>query len=806
MKRIVLSLILVFSVSIGVMAQESYSSYRYVQSLLLEFPNEQAKIGYFYYTGTGGFVQDYNQAYQWFKKAADKGNSYAQYYLGLCYKNGHGVKKNRSIAFDWFKKSADQNYVDAMYEVGYAYEHGEVVSKNMLSAADYYYLPALCDYMDATYRLGCIYYKGYARPKHVYDNAQYFLEKALEKMDPQADAKRIAEAKKMLGDIYCQEGNKFYHSGNSSEYVRAYLNYQEGADTYGNYEAHYGWGNCCFYGRGTKKNIPEAINHYTLAASHGVVDAQYALGLCYKNGTGVPVDEYTAYQWLLKAAQGGKVDAFYEVGSKQEELMLLDEAAQWYLALIDKGNKAQKAQAEQRLEVLASLDVKAAKEYINSASVVVKGYFSDEAIYILDPATNEYNFCGTGTWEATDFPVGTYTIKRTYDRWEDQYETIVIKHPSTTYSFGKMQPKEGTLSVQSTPDKADLYLNDIPIGKTPWEGNLQVGDYLVQLKKEGRVPSEVYTVTVPYQQKVTTRVQLKNEAVYGADTHPDHYLEPTYGLDLTQLNKLKHYVGLRYGWIPKRFGLEVATLYGINNQELSATIGPSFRLTKFSSPLSLQFSLGAGAMHRFTDNHTTWVLDAGLRFGFEDKMEADEFAWWSFTLGTRYYDQRFIPTVSVSLMPVRAFSMLAQIEEDIPCIFTEVQTGYEFGSKQWMMGGHIDYISTHLGVGTSFMVGFKGGWDVTAGPLFRLTTDAEDVDLQVYQGFGYGSWGLNKGFVAESGIRFAFDGDLTYWEMWNFSIGCIYDGKGTVAATIGVSLPIVSIIGTAGIAAPFYFW
>ena len=93
MKRIVLSLILVFSVSIGVMAQESYSSSRYVQSLLLEFPNEQAKIGYFYYTGTGGFAQDYNQAYQWFKKAADKGNSYAQYYLGLCYKNGHGVKK-----------------------------------------------------------------------------------------------------------------------------------------------------------------------------------------------------------------------------------------------------------------------------------------------------------------------------------------------------------------------------------------------------------------------------------------------------------------------------------------------------------------------------------------------------------------------------------------------------------------------------------------------------------------------------------------------------------------------------------------
>ena len=174
-------------------------------------------------------------------------------------------------------------------------------------------------------------------------------------------------------------------------------------------------------------------------------------------------------------------------------------------------------------------------------------------------------------------------------------------------------------------------------------------------------------------------------------------------------------------------------------------------------------------------------------------------------MGTRYYDKRFIPTVSVSLMPVRALTMLAKIEEDFPCFFTEIQTGYEFGSKQWMLGAHLDYISSHLGVGTSFMVGFNGGWDVTAGPVFRLTPDDLVLDLQVYQGFGYGSWGYNQGFMAESGIRFAFDQEFPYWGLWSFNIGCIYDGKGTVAATIGFSLPIVSIIGTAGIAAPFYF-
>lgn len=147
-------------------------------------------------------------------------------------------------------------------------------------------------------------------------------------------------------------------------------------------------------------------------------------------------------------------------------------------------------------------------------------------------------------------------------------------------------------------------------------------------------------------------------------------------------------------------------------------------------------------------------------------------------------------------------ALAAMAVEDFSCIYTELQAGYDFPSNQWMMGAQFAYIPGHFGFGTSFMVGFDGGWDVTGGPVFRLTTDATVFDLQVYQGFGYGGY-YYKGFIAETSLRFAFGRRLPYWGLWSFNIGCLY-GPEAKAITFGVSLPIVSIIGTSGLGTIFY--
>jgi hypothetical protein len=284
------------------------------------------------------------------------------------------------------------------------------------------------------------------------------------------------------------------------------------------------------------------------------------------------------------------------------------------------------------------------------------------------------------------------------------------------------------------------------------------------------------------------------------DEHPDHYLEPMYAYDVWSTKD--HYVGLRYGWIPRHFGLNLSALYGIGTSEISATLGPTFRLTRLASPLSLQLSLGVGAMYRQSDNHLTWTGDAALRFGFRESFSDSDFAWWSISLGARYYDNRFIPTASISLMPIRGLILAAQEEEDFPCIYVDAQTGYQLTEGEFLLGAQLSYIPSHVGLTGSFFVGLDGGWDVTAGPSFRLTTDNIPFDLQVYQGFGYGRYacsnyarypsGEYSGFLAESSMRFAFGYKKPYFGMWSFSVGCVY-GPETTIVTCGVSLPIVGV-------------
>lgn len=61
---------------------------------------------------------EYNKAFEYYQKAAEKGYAQAQFYLGLCYHNGDGVEKNLSEAVIWFRKAADQGFAKAQYDLG----------------------------------------------------------------------------------------------------------------------------------------------------------------------------------------------------------------------------------------------------------------------------------------------------------------------------------------------------------------------------------------------------------------------------------------------------------------------------------------------------------------------------------------------------------------------------------------------------------------------------------------------------------------------------------------------------------------
>ena len=58
--------------------------------------------------------KNYDEAARWWKLAAEQGNMSAQYDLGICYYNGHGVERDFEKAMELWRKSAAQGNADAI--------------------------------------------------------------------------------------------------------------------------------------------------------------------------------------------------------------------------------------------------------------------------------------------------------------------------------------------------------------------------------------------------------------------------------------------------------------------------------------------------------------------------------------------------------------------------------------------------------------------------------------------------------------------------------------------------------------------
>ena len=64
---------------------------------------------------------DYKTAFKKWKPIAEKGNSTAQFNLGLMYDRGDGVRQNFSKAVKWYRLAAKQKNVSAQFNLGLMY-------------------------------------------------------------------------------------------------------------------------------------------------------------------------------------------------------------------------------------------------------------------------------------------------------------------------------------------------------------------------------------------------------------------------------------------------------------------------------------------------------------------------------------------------------------------------------------------------------------------------------------------------------------------------------------------------------------
>ena len=69
--------------------------------------------------------RDYEEAFQWSKKAADQGDLDAMYYLALCYEHGRGTDKDSAGAAAIYQKAAELGHAPSQWNLAVCYLNGE---------------------------------------------------------------------------------------------------------------------------------------------------------------------------------------------------------------------------------------------------------------------------------------------------------------------------------------------------------------------------------------------------------------------------------------------------------------------------------------------------------------------------------------------------------------------------------------------------------------------------------------------------------------------------------------------------------
>ncbi len=90
-------------------------------------------IGLIYDNGKG-VPQDYAEAINWYRKAAERGFPPAESNLGIMYENGKGVAQDYAEAANWYRKAAEQGFPPSPRAIWAASTAGVLVFRRTMSA------------------------------------------------------------------------------------------------------------------------------------------------------------------------------------------------------------------------------------------------------------------------------------------------------------------------------------------------------------------------------------------------------------------------------------------------------------------------------------------------------------------------------------------------------------------------------------------------------------------------------------------------------------------------------------------------
>jgi TPR repeat protein len=84
--------------------------------------------------GTAEEGENGEKAVYWYTKAAEQGDTTAQFSLGYFYEYGDGIEPDGAKAIYWYTQAAEQGDSSAQFSLASAYELGEIVTQDIEKA------------------------------------------------------------------------------------------------------------------------------------------------------------------------------------------------------------------------------------------------------------------------------------------------------------------------------------------------------------------------------------------------------------------------------------------------------------------------------------------------------------------------------------------------------------------------------------------------------------------------------------------------------------------------------------------------
>ncbi len=245
-----------------------------------------------------GCDEDAESAYEDFRHAASIRREYheAEYYIGLCLRQGLGTDKSPTEAKAHFLRSARGSFVPALIELGNLFSIASTDDYNPTLAFEYYSRAAAQDSAEGLYNRGIMLSSGVGTQK---DEA--LARECFERGAAQKDMKCLCS----LG--ICYE----FGVGCEIDYKRAVSCYTQAADkAYA--AAINNLGGCYYYGHGVPKSRKKALELFERAALFGDSNAMTRLGLCYEAGVDCQKDAKKAFGYFQRASQYNNAIAAYK--------------------------------------------------------------------------------------------------------------------------------------------------------------------------------------------------------------------------------------------------------------------------------------------------------------------------------------------------------------------------------------------------------------------------------------------------------------------------------------------------------------